>query len=562
MTELSLLWPDGQPTPTWPVPQETIRDLELEAIVQAMCSHSRYQKAVRNTLFHLCLAEETIRYRQTVLTDLQLQTPLAEKLEELLPLLDELTQFTYRQIGRGNSLQEVVARVRELELLVAVVQQLDQAFATVSSPLGSAGLSALRDRIFSLREDQQFQEMAGELPVLLEALRSNASITIGVNLDHDLRPEAAVLLSVNQERFTDSSLLNRLLGKGVQQSKGIAPIHRPPVISEFNSPGASGRQKRLSPLMTPLFKDLAKVLEKISEPIAQELKKYIQLNGRFLADLHHEIIFYIQALNLVKKLEAAGMPLTYPEIAPAEERRCQVKSAYNLQLALREMRVHSGKAADPHVVTNDIVFDGEGRIAILTGPNRGGKTTYMQGVGLVQVLAQVGMLVPGEEAILSPVDGIYTHYPVEEQLELGTGRFGDEAQRLRSIFEKVTRYSLVLLNESLSTTGVDEGLYLARVLVRSLRRIGLRAVFTTHLHELAAVAEEINNQTPGDSAVFSLVASRPEGVPGDDQVYSYYVQSGPPLGRSYAEHIAARYGITDEQLQTLLEERNLLSDAR
>jgi DNA mismatch repair ATPase MutS len=145
---------------------------------------------------------------------------------------------------------------------------------------------------------------------------------------------------------------------------------------------------------------------------------------------------------------------------------------------------------------------------------------------------------------------------------LGTGRFGDEAQRIRAIFEKVTRYSLVLLNESLSTTSMGEGIYLARDIVRALRQIGLRAVFTTHMHELAAAAGEINAETVGDSAVFSLVASKPDAAMRPDEVYSYQIQPGPPLGRSYAEHIAARYGISDEQLQALLEERDLFSDGR
>lgn len=311
-------------------------------------------------------------------------------------------------------------------------------------------------------------------------------------------------------------------------------------------------------MMVPLFKDLSKVLEKIAEPIAHELKKYIQMNSRFLADLYPELIFYVQALDLINRVEAAGMHLTYPEIAPADERMCRVESAYNLQLALREMGAHSSEATDLHVVTNDIVFGGDGRIAILTGPNQGGKTTYLQSIGLVQVLTQVGMPVPGVKARLSPVDAIHTHYPTEEQLELGTGRFGDEAQRLRTIFEKVTGNSLVLLNESLSTTSVKEALYLAEVIVKALRGIGLRAVFTTHLHELAAAAQEINAQVPGGSIVFSLVASKPEGTPHDEQVYSYRVQPGLPLGRSYAGHIATRYGIDDNQLQSLLKERNLL----
>lgn len=561
MSELSLLWPDGRPTPTWDISRETIRDLELEAIAQAMSSHSSYREAVRDVLFRLCLDEETLRYRQIVLTDLQAQPPLAERLEALLPLLDELTQFTYRNIGRRNQLQEVVARARELELLVETVQQLHEAFADLSSSLQSTGLIALRDKVSALVANRQFQEMVIDLPALLEALRSQASVTIGVNLDDHLRPNAAVLLAVNEKRFTDNSLLDRLLGKDAGQGKGIAPLHRPPVVGGQGS-AAGGHPDWLDPLMVPLFKDLAKVLEKVSEPVAQELKKYVQLNGRFLADLRDEIVFYVHALDLIQELQAAGMRLTTPEISPAEERVCRVKAAYNLQLAIQRLKDRSADPQSTPVVTNDILLDDDGRIAILTGPNQGGKTTYMQSIGLVQVLAQLGMPVPGEEAQMSPVDAIYTHYPVEERLELGTGRFGDEALRIRAIFEKVTRHSLVLLNESLSTTSMGEGVYLARDIVRTLRQIGLRAVFTTHLHELAAATGQINAEVGGDSPVFSLVASKPEKAMQPDQGYSYHVQPGPPLGRSYAEHIAARYGISDEQLQSLLEERDLLSDGR
>jgi DNA mismatch repair ATPase MutS len=557
MAELSLLWPHGQPTPTWSISNETIRDLELEAIAQAMCTHSSYREAVRAVLFHLCQDQETIRYRQIVFADLQAQPALAQKIRTLLPLLDELTQFTYRSTGRRNQLQEVVARARELELLLETVQQLHAAFAAVSSPLQSAGLSALSDKVTALVGNLQFQELTKDLPGLLEALRTHASVTIGVNLDDHLRPEAAVLLAVNKKRFSDNTLLDRLLGKDTGQGKGLAPLHKPPLLGDNRSQASGIRQQRLDPLMVPLFKDLSKVLEKVSAPVAQELKKYVQLNGRFLADLRPELIFYTQALDLIDKLRAAGMSLTYPEIALVEERICRVQAAYNLQLAMQKLQHHADR---PPVVSNDITFDDDGRIAILTGPNRGGKTTYMQSAGLVQVLAQTGMPVPGEAARISPVDAIYTHYPLEERLELGTGRFGDEARRIRAIFEKMTRHSLVLFNESLSTTSMGEGIYLARDIVRALRQIGLRVVFTTHMHELAATAQAINTETFGDSAVFSLVASKPDQELQPDQGYSYRIKPGPPLGRSYAEHIAAQYGISDEQLQSLITSRFLTGE--
>jgi DNA mismatch repair ATPase MutS len=121
---------------------------------------------------------------------------------------------------------------------------------------------------------------------------------------------------------------------------------------------------------------------------------------------------------------------------------------------------------DDAVVKNDVRMDKNGRIFILTGPNQGGKTTYVQMVGLCQILAQLGLWVPARQARISPVDGIYTHYPMEESSAKATGRFGDEAQRLSDIFTGATRHSLILLNESLASTNAGESLYIAQDLVR------------------------------------------------------------------------------------------------
>ena len=156
---------------------------------------------------------------------------------------------------------------------------------------------------------------------------------------------------------------------------------------------------------------------------------------------------------------------------------------------------------------NDILIGPTGQILILTGPNGGGKTTYMQGVGVVHILAQLGCYVPGKQAIISPLENIFTHFPLEEKPESDTGRFGEEAIRLRKIFEQVTRHSLVLLNESLSSTSFSESLYLAQDIVRMLHRIGARVIYSTHLHELAYNVDELNASVPGDSKIISVVSS-------------------------------------------------------
>jgi len=215
----------------------------------------------------------------------------------------------------------------------------------------------------------------------------------------------------------------------------------------------------------------------------------------------------------------------------------------------------------PAIITNDIRFGPAGHILILTGPNRGGKTTYIQGVGLVHILAQAGLRVPGSEAVISPLDQIFTHFPLEEKPESNAGRFGEEAIRLGQIFGQVTRHSLVLLNESLSSTSFSESLYLAQDLVKILRRVGTRAIYSTHLHELAERIDALNDSVPGDSRIISVVSSpiEPDGqTDGEGVNRTYRLEVRPPLGQSYAREIAARYGISYQQLEEVLSERGVL----
>jgi DNA mismatch repair ATPase MutS len=232
-----------------------------------------------------------------------------------------------------------------------------------------------------------------------------------------------------------------------------------------------------------------------------------------------------------------------------------------VNLALRMANIGGKQKASAVITKNDVDFGLSGRILILTGPNQGGKTTYMVGVGIAQVLAQAGCFVPGDQAQISPVDKIFTHFPLEEKPETDAGRFGEEAMRLGKIFDEVSRNSLVLLNESLSTTNSGESLYLAEDIVKILRRVGARVIYSTHLHELANRVAGLNQSIPGDSLIISLVSSPVEDNsqgPLTEIKRTYKVEIRPPLGQSFAREIAARYGILFEQLEKVLFKRGVL----
>jgi len=146
---------------------------------------------------------------------------------------------------------------------------------------------------------------------------------------------------------------------------------------------------------------------------------------------------------------------------------------------------------------------------------------------------------------MSPVSAILTHFP---QLETRhQGRLAEEAERLRGIFKQVTTDSLVLLNETFSSTSAGEATYLAQDMLSGLRVIGARAIFATHLIELADQIEDIHASIQGDSRLFSLVAGIEINADGE-AVRTFQIKRGMPVGRSYAKEIAQRHGISLEQI--------------
>jgi len=564
---ISLLWPPAEDAPpralTPRLSEQAAADLDLETTVNALSAGHGHAREIRAILLHLSDDPAVIRYRQDVIDDLLAHPELARGLDDLLPRLAELSHYRFFARPGQTPLHEVVWRVGQLEAYVECVQGLGAIFAAVDGALRAEAWRCLREQVARIEGDPLFQTLAAELPDLVASVRNIASVTIGVNLDDQLRPVEATLLSVNRKKFRGmaSSLLGTLFGKNAPSAEweGIAPLHSVPPKTAATAYGPVGIDLD-NPMLYPLFRDLANVLKQASRPVAAALQRYAHVSSRALGDLAGELAFYLGAVDLMARLRAAGLPLCRPEILPAEARVCIASGTANLNLALRLLASDPGADLAAAIVLNDVCFDDAGRVFILTGPNQGGKTTYTQGVGLLHVLAQAGLPVPGTAAQISPADAIFTHFPLEEQPDSGAGRLGEEASRLSTLFERATRHSLVLLNESLSSTSFSESLYLARDVVRILRLMGVRALYATHLHELAADVDALNADPGGQSTVGSLVSLAAPAQDGGPVQQTYRIVPGPPRGLSYARDIAARYGISYDQLADLLRRRGLLRD--
>jgi DNA mismatch repair ATPase MutS len=159
-------------------------------------------------------------------------------------------------------------------------------------------------------------------------------------------------------------------------------------------------------------------------------------------------------------------------------------------------------------------------------------------------MMQLGMFVPAKCAEISISDGIFTHFPTGADDTIDKGRLGEECARLREIFENVTEQSLVLLDESLSSTGSFEASYIASEVLAGFSRVGCRCLFSTHLHELAAEIDNINAKTlsEGGVKIDTLVAGIEEGK------RSFKIVRMKPDGKSYARDIADKYGLSYESI--------------
>ncbi len=477
------------------------------------------------------IAPATIRYRQSVFNDLHSHPELVAGLDASLPKMREVTVFSRSAKETDRALIEAIWRLGELEVYVELVNQLKGTLRRTG--VTAPAFVALAEELEERAGEPSFTELERALPQMRTGLKLHRSVTLGINLDDKLRPVQATLLSVNDKRYETQPFLGRFFSQAVgREFVARQPLH----TSGGYDPEAGMFRERLP--LAPLFQELDEVLKGVLRPVARELRSYAHVSAAVFERLAPEVAFYVGAHRFFTSLSDAGFPLCIPEIAGPVERRSEYVGLYNLSLALRRGAAKAGTAG---IVSNDLRLDDAARIYLLTGPNGGGKTTFTQALGIATLLAQCGLPVPATQARISPVDQLITHFPREEQPQLDQGHFEDEARRLSALFDQAGPESLVLLNEPFTSTGPQEAIRIARDVLAGLRMLGVRGLLTTHLHQLAAEVEELNQDTDGESTIGNLSAQVEQES--GEAVRTFRIVAGVPAGQSYADDIARRHRI-------------------
>ncbi len=175
-------------------------------------------------------------------------------------------------------------------------------------------------------------------------------------------------------------------------------------------------------------------------------------------------------------------------------RYCRPEVSDSLRLVIRDGRhpVLDQNLVDEKFVPNDTELDGENiRMAIVTGPNMAGKSTYIRQVALIVLMAQIGSFVPAESAEVGLVDRIFTRVGASDDLARGQSTFMVEMNETANIINNATERSLVILDEIGRGTSTFDGLSIAWSVAEFLYdKIKARSLFATHYHELIKLAED------------------------------------------------------------------------
>ncbi len=485
--------------------------------------------------FYTC-DPDVILYRQDTFEDMLANPELSHILIKMIPLLNDITELRRMGSDSAASTESYLYSITEVELYTSLLDLLRDSMIPLAPKLKSTAFKRFAERINTLTGSEYYKNLNKQLKELTSRVREIKSVTIGVNLDSQLRASKAGVLSMNNESFKSGELLDKMLRLDFKNDDMtcIAPL------IPFKKGQSDNQQNALANAFNGAINDVFRQSIRSWKKVIQH---YVLENTDFLIRLMPEIEFVTKATELLVKLKEKGCPLCHPVIKPVSEKVFDAKGLCNPIVAMK---------LDAPVVPNDFAFDEDGMIFVLTGPNRGGKSVITCAVGIAFIMAQLGLPVCADSCVISPCDQVFTHFPTGSEDTIDKGRLGEECSRLSAIFEEVTDESLVLLDESLSSTGSFEGAYIASEVLQGFSMVKCRGIFSTHLHDLAASVDSINASClpKGGVKIDNLVAAIEKGS------RSFKILREKPDGKSYASDIADKYGLSLEKIMAKVKAKN------
>lgn len=447
-------------------------------------------------------------FRQEVLKDCLVHVGFVDELYHLVSdVLEGWNKLGRKKHGSGirDTKAGLIMEIRVFELLLSGMLNVKNLIGENVERLSSRGFKGLYERMM--------EEFPQERQEGLEKILQDLTFYV----DTTMRPV---------ERNTFKSYVPRIIMEcelydGLKFGN-MKLLELETIIKTYSNPNGilarlQGQLGTLSPDTISTYRDTA-LQDNAAEIEFQAVnyvmaccKEMIYSMGQFFDQLHFQIGFYRAAINIKSKMQRYGMEYCIPEIGP--------ENALHFD-DLKEMVMCVEQGSE--IVGNSENMDGKS-LAIITGANQGGKSTFLRSIGIAQVMMQCGLMVPAKQYCSNLYPEFFTHFTRREDSAMNSGRLDEELKRMDRIINHVGKHSLILLNESFATTTEKEGSVIAYDIIKALKEEGIRILTVTHLLSFAKKIykeESVNSKSdvaflsaehlPDGTRTFKMISHEPE----------------------------------------------------
>jgi hypothetical protein len=466
----ALMGPHGGFDPTAAPPDDSSdvrRDLGLDVLVARMAAgDERIAAAARTALLRPLQSPEEIGYRQRVLTDC-LHRPAA-------------VRSLYRTAAQAVQAERRILRGFTTESAEPLLHRAGKVLTTLAAHL--ARLPAVADEE---RDMVRSEGLTGLFGLIRTELDDAFQHDLSAHLRRVSSPDGLLLSAALAPggHGTDYLLHRHTDGPGtwarrVRSVTGAGTV----TVSSQDDAGLQA----LAELRAVAIASVAVVLARAADQVTE-----------FFTALRDQLAFYVGCLNLHEALCEAGGTTCLPDPRPAGTGLRTGRGLYDP--VLRLLTAGPVVGSDVNAVDRPLV--------VVTGANRGGKSTFLRGMGLAQLMMQAGMFVPADSFTAPVVTGVFTHFRRGDDGEEEGGTLSGELSRMGRLVDEMSPGALLLSNESFASTDEHTAAAIGAPLVAALLDSGVEVHLVTHLHELA---ETVNRDEDG-RALFLRAERRPDG---------------------------------------------------
>jgi DNA mismatch repair ATPase MutS len=468
-----------------------IHDLELEKVLENMSKgDSLLYEISKKVLLNSECDEETILYRQSVLKDcIKNPSQIREVYDILVRSIKEEKRESF-WFSLTNPELILHESIKVLKIFINGLGNLRKVCDESSENFQSKGFKSL----FLTVKDELNDDYLSSIENHLKNLSFTRGVPISVELGQGNKGTNYTLLKMNEKKGRLSTLISAGGGK-----------HYTFILGDRDESGAL---------------ELREMRNRGEINITNIMKESAEQVLGFFDMLRTELAFYMACLNLYEHVTGKGEPLCFPVPIKGNKNKLFFNGLYDISLSLE---------LDERAVGNDLQADSKDLI-IITGTNRGGKSTFLRSVGQAYLMMQSGMYVPALSFSSDLRTGIFTHFKREEDKGMNMGKLDEELYRMSNIVDHLTKNSLVLFNESFSATNTREGTEISRNIVNALIDNEIKVLFVSHLYEFS-----ISFYEKGRSQILFLRAERKS-----DGIHTYKIIEGSPLETSHSEDLFNR----------------------